>query len=129
VLDPKIDARPRAWLTPVVLVLLSEERSYGYELMERVTQFGFEEINSGIVYRTLRQLEREGLCQSEWETVKGGPARRMYSITDEGVEYLDAWADACKQYQRVLGSFTEAYVSNRSLRSTTTSSEDKEISS
>ena len=30
--EQKIEARPRKWLTPVVLVLLKEESSYGYEL-------------------------------------------------------------------------------------------------
>jgi poly-beta-hydroxybutyrate-responsive repressor len=84
--------------------------------MERITEFGFEEVNAGTLYRTLRQMEREGLCKSEWEAAGSGPARRMYSITEEGVAYLDAWAQACKQYQRVLDSFTQAYTSNRSLR-------------
>jgi DNA-binding PadR family transcriptional regulator len=43
----KIEARPRNWLTPVTLVLLKEESSYGYELMERLEEeFGFEEFFS-----------------------------------------------------------------------------------
>jgi PadR family transcriptional regulator PadR len=125
-LDTKIDARPRAWLTPVILVLLREERSYGCELMKRTIQFGFESINPGTVYRTLRQMEQEELCQSEWEISSSGPARRTYSITDKGVEYLDAWAKACKEYQSVLGSFSHAYTSNRSLRSSATPTEHDE---
>jgi DNA-binding PadR family transcriptional regulator len=41
--EQKVSARPKRWLTPVVLVLLKEESSYGYELMERIEQeFGFE---------------------------------------------------------------------------------------
>ena len=111
----RVDARPRRWLTPVALVILRAENSYGYELMERIQQFGFEEINAGTLYRTLRQMEREGLCTSEWEAGGSGPARRTYSITAEGVAYLDAWAKACKEYQQVLDSFAKAYTSNRSL--------------
>lgn len=125
--EAKIDARPRKWLTPIALVILREENSYGYELMERVTQFGFDEISAGTLYRTLRQMEQEGLCTSEWETARSGPARRMYTITQEGEAYLDEWAEACKQYQRVLSSFAQAYTSNRSLRSR--SSEQGEASS
>ena len=53
-------------MTPVTLVLLEEESSHGYELMERMEEeFGFEQINPGSVYRTLRQMENEGLCSSE----------------------------------------------------------------
>jgi len=57
-------------------------------------------------------MENEGLCESEWETShssNGGPARRMYSITDEGEAYLEAWADACKQYQQVMNEFSRVY--------------------
>ena len=39
----KIQVRPRDWVTPVALVILREESSYGYKLMERLEeQFGFE---------------------------------------------------------------------------------------
>src|SRR5215208_7294733 len=40
----EIQSRPRTWLTPVTLVLLREESSYGYEIIERLEQFGFEQI-------------------------------------------------------------------------------------
>jgi poly-beta-hydroxybutyrate-responsive repressor len=107
----KIEARPRNWLTPVTLVLLREESSYGYELMERLEQFSFERIRAGTLYRTLRRMEQEGLCMSAWERSEGRPARRMYSITESGEAYLAAWAQACKQYQNVMDCFYQAYTS------------------
>ena len=107
--EHKIEVRPRNWLTPVALVLLREESSYGYELMERLEEFGFEQIRAGTLYRILRRMEKEGLCKSEWETPKGGPARRMYSITEAGESYLAAWAEGCKQYQDVMDCFYRAY--------------------
>ena len=110
--EQKIEARPRNWLTPVTLVLLREESSYGYEILERLEEeFGFEQISAGSLYRTLRRTEMDGLCKSEWETSEGGPARRMYSITESGEEHLAAWAQACEQYQNVMDSFARAYTS------------------
>jgi PadR family transcriptional regulator, regulatory protein PadR len=110
--EQKIEARPRNWLTPVALVLLKEESSYGYEILERLEEeFGFEQISAGTVYRSLRRTEKEGLSKSEWETSEGGVARRMYSITEEGESYLAAWAKACEQYQNVMDSFSRAYTS------------------
>jgi poly-beta-hydroxybutyrate-responsive repressor len=81
-----MEARPKNWLVPVTLVMLKQWRSHGYELMERTVELGFEAINPGTVYRTLRKMEKDGLCQSDWETASssGGPPRRMYSITDAG---------------------------------------------
>jgi PadR family transcriptional regulator len=102
--EPKVQARPRRWMVPITLVLLEEE-------------FGFEQINPGSVYRTLRQMENEGLCSSEWDVrAESGPPRRMYAVTEEGKAYLSAWAKACKQYQNLMDEFARIYGS-RSARS------------
>ena len=104
-------------MIPITLVLLEEESSHGYELMERMEEeFGFEQINPGSVYRTLRQMEDEELCSSEWDvSVESGPPRRMYAATEEGKAYLSAWAKACKQYQKLMDEFGRVY--RRSARS------------
>lgn len=105
-----LDLRPRNWLTPVILVTLREKSSHGYELMERIARLGFEAINPGTLYRKLRQMETEGLCESSWETSKEcGPRRRVYALTDAGKAYLSVWAEGCERYQRVLESFFLAY--------------------
>ena len=96
-------------MMPVALVILQNEPSHGYRLMERFEEFGFEPINPGTFYRTLRHLENEGLCKSEWETSSSGPARRVYSVTNDGEAYLTFWAEECKKYQLVLDSFYLAY--------------------
>jgi PadR family transcriptional regulator, regulatory protein PadR len=116
--ETRTEARPRRWLTPVALVILRAQNSPGSELMERIEEFGFEEVSAGTLYRTLRQMEREGLCACEWELAQeeGTPARRTYAITPDGVAYLDTWAKACKEYQKVLDSFARAYTSSASLR-------------
>jgi len=106
-----IETRPRNWLVPVALVTLRHESSHGYVLMERLAQFGFEKINPGTLYRALRQMEKDGLCKSEWERSNGGGslACRVYSVTNSGKAFLDSWAKECKKYQQVLDSFSLAY--------------------
>ena len=110
-----VEARPRNWLVPVILLSLREWNSYGYELMERAAAFGFEAMNPGTLYRTLRQMEKEGIVESTWETSRGGPARRMYSITDAGRAYLDFWAKSLEQYQNTMDTFFRLYT-GRPLR-------------
>ena len=109
VTGPAIQARPKNWLVPVTLVILRESTSYGYELMERLVELGFETLNPGTLYRTLRKMEQDGLCSSEWQTASAGPARRMYSITDAGKAYLDFWVESLEQYQRNMDAFFQAY--------------------
>ncbi len=112
----ELEIRPRNWLVPVILLSLRDWNSYGYELMERAAVFGFEAMNPGTLYRTLRQMEKNGLCESKWETSRGGPARRMYSITDAGEAYLDFWAEALEQYQRNMEAFFSMYAGGSSRK-------------
>jgi PadR family transcriptional regulator, regulatory protein PadR len=95
-----VEIRPRNSLVPVALMTLQEESARGYELMKRLAELGFEEKIPGTLYRTLGQMEQEGLCKTEWETSnEGGRGCRVYSITNEGEAYLDSWAElGGKQY-------------------------------
>src|SRR5437588_1936405 len=85
------EAWSKNWLVPVLLLMLREWSSYGYELMEKMAAFGFSTMNAGTFYRTLRQMEKDGMVSSNWDTSEGGPARRVYSITQAGEEYLKFW--------------------------------------
>ena len=105
-----IDARPKNWLVPVALAVLREQSTHGYELIKRLAGFGFEALNPGTLYRTLRRMENEGLCQTTWDTSNnGGRACRVYSITPAGEAHLDSWAERLKKCQEVLDSFFLAY--------------------
>src|SRR5713101_8748743 len=97
------------WLVPVLLLMLREWSSYGYELMEKMATFGLNAMNPGTFYRTLRQMEKDGMVSSSWDTSEGGPARRMYSITEAGEAYLKYWADSLNQYQKMMDTFFRLY--------------------
>ena len=107
--NSKPEGRPRNWLVPVMLLSLREWNSYGYELLERVAAFGFESMNPGTMYRTLRHMEENGTVKSKWETSGAGPARRMYTITAAGEAYLALWATSLKQYQQTMDAFFKLY--------------------
>jgi PadR family transcriptional regulator len=104
-----IGCRPKNWLVPVVLLSLREWNSYGYELMGRARMFGFEAMNTGTLYRTLRRMEKDGVVESSWEIPGGGPARRMYAITGSGEAYLGVWAKSLERYQHSVEDFFDLY--------------------
>ena len=104
-----IGGRPRNWLEAVVLLSLKEWNSHGYELMQRARIFGFEAMNPGTLYRTLRRMEKDGVVESNWETSGGGPARRMYTITGSGEAHLGVWVTALERYQHSMEDFFELY--------------------
>jgi PadR family transcriptional regulator, regulatory protein PadR len=109
-----IEVRPRNWLVPVTLLTLQQCCSHGYKLMEHTASFGMGAINPGTFYRTLRNMEKDGLCESRWDTSNGaGPARRVYTITDAGEVYLDFWAKSLEQYRRTMDAFFSLYTGGR----------------
>ena len=108
--DTAPNGLPRNWLTPVLLLLLREWSSYGYDLIEKAAAFGFAALNPGTLYRVLRQMEKEGMVSSAWDTTGQGPARRVYSITEAGEAYLKLWAGSLEQYQRLMESFFRLYM-------------------
>jgi PadR family transcriptional regulator PadR len=80
-------------LQPLLLLLLSEKSAHGYELNEKLANFGLElSVEPTTVYRYLRRFEELGLVTSQWETQDAGPARRLYEITDEGRSSLRSFA-------------------------------------
>lgn len=110
------EAWSKHWLVPVILLLLKQWNSYGYELMEKMSAFGVEAINPGAFYRTLRQMEKDGVVSSSWSTSEAGPARRMYSITEAGEAYLKFWAESLDQYQKIMSRFFRLYTAPSSQK-------------
>jgi DNA-binding PadR family transcriptional regulator len=82
-----------------ILFSLLTKPSYGYSLLEEIKDTGIEtgEIPYGILYRTLRSMEMDGLVKSEWQIEETGPSKRVYKITEEGKEYLIDWAKISKK--------------------------------
>mgnify|MGYP000017644991 CR=1 FL=1 len=96
----------RGFLQPCLLFLLAQGPSHGYELMERLAQDPtMPQADPGLLYRTLRQMEAEGLVTSAWDTEGQGPARRRYTLTDEGFEILRAWAARLAAMRADLDAF------------------------
>lgn len=95
-------------LSTSLLAFLKNWDAYGYQLNQKLAETGMPDCDSGTVYRTLRQLEKSGFVSSFWDTSESGPARRMYSLTAAGEIFLSGWIEALQNYQRVLGSESDA---------------------
>ena len=101
------DVQPRMTgdlLTSSLLAFLRRWNAYGYQLVQELGKAGLPGFDSTTVYRTLRQLERDGLVSSFWDTSESGPARRRYALTNSGETFLDVWADIFGKYQQILQS-------------------------
>ena len=105
--------RMLGFIQPWLLLLLSEKPAHGYQLLDKLNQKeDTRSIDPGFLYRTLRQFEEDGLVKSFWDMEGQGPARRVYEITADGIEYLHAWADHIHSTRERLGRFLETHESH-----------------
>jgi PadR family transcriptional regulator PadR len=75
-------------LSLLLLHLLAERESYGYEVVQRLHELGLNDVLEGTVYPALARLEREGRVTSRLVASKSGPARKYYRPAPEGYEVL-----------------------------------------
>ena len=80
---------------PGLLLLLQEGDLHGYELIAGLGRFGMDldALDSGQLYRILRQMEEAGWVTSVWESSDAGPARRVYSLAPLGRQALIMWQE------------------------------------
>jgi poly-beta-hydroxybutyrate-responsive repressor len=121
---PELGRLPKNFLASWLLLLLRNWSAHGYQLIQTLMVMGLGAVDPATVYRTLRQLENEGLISSVWDPQDSGAARRMYTLTAAGEEYLELWAHQLEQYQNVLNRFFDLYTAN--ISDTSEQSEQKE---
>ncbi|MGV8082015.1 MAG: PadR family transcriptional regulator [Coriobacteriia bacterium] len=76
-------------LEGIVLALLARQSAYGYEITAQLREQGFSDIAEGTVYALLIRIEQRGLVNVEKIPSEKGPPRKVYSLNDQGREYLD----------------------------------------
>jgi poly-beta-hydroxybutyrate-responsive repressor len=96
-------------LIPYVLLAVSLQRAHGYLIEEYLRSLGFLSLELSTLYRTLRQLEKDGLLASRWQPGPAGPARRVYSLTAAGRAWLEAWAEVLDAYRGLIDRFFGLY--------------------
>lgn len=74
-----------------LLAVISEEPSYGYEMVRKLSGRGLDLVSEGTVYPLLSRLQRQGLIEGYLVESSEGPARKYYRIADLGREALAEW--------------------------------------
>src|SRR6056297_4088199 len=81
----------RRWQSAFMLLIIAEAPTHGYEIAQKMDDFGCLIKTTGQMggmYRLLSDLEEEGLIRADWETEKPGPAKKIYNVTTKGLERL-----------------------------------------
>jgi PadR family transcriptional regulator, regulatory protein PadR len=96
-------------LSFVLLQLLAERESYGYEVVGRLGEEGID-VLEGTVYPALARLEREGRLSSRLVASTSGPARKYYRPTRAGYAELARGTASWRALTQTLGAVLDRTV-------------------
>ncbi|MDY2608005.1 MAG: PadR family transcriptional regulator [Lachnospiraceae bacterium] len=81
-----------------VLAVISKGETYGYEILQSLSTYGFQDLGEGTMYPVLTRLEKKKYISCRRAKSPLGPIRKYYSITEEGEEYLRNFKE---NYERI----------------------------
>jgi DNA-binding PadR family transcriptional regulator len=89
----------RGDLKYVILDLLKDKPRHGYDIIREIEEisYGFYKPSPGVIYPTLQMLQEMGYVSSTEQEGK-----RVYSITEEGLKFLDDQSNIANGVRRQM---------------------------
>lgn len=88
-----------------VLEMIAQEEIYGYELVQKLRQSGFENMVGGTIYPLLQKLEKKGYIRGQIKPSPDGPDRKCFTITRDGEIYLTEFWQEWSSLVEKVGQF------------------------
>ncbi|HIV00446.1 MAG TPA: PadR family transcriptional regulator [Candidatus Stercoripulliclostridium merdipullorum] len=90
----------------IILRILSEGDSYGYEIAKKIIDAGegVIDIKDATIYTAFKRMEAEGLLTTYWGDGIGGARRKYYRITQKGQQYYDEKLAQWKLIDKILNN-------------------------
>lgn len=89
-----------------ILLIISKEKTYGYEIIIKLHQYGLTSVSDGSIYPILLRLQKKGYIIGTKQKSSTGPSRKYYSLTIKGREYLNGfiknWEQLCYVMNKLL---------------------------
>ncbi|WP_166239542.1 PadR family transcriptional regulator [Paenibacillus turpanensis] len=89
-----------------ILSLIERESTYGYELSQKLQQYGLNDVSEGSIYPILLRLQKELLIEGEMKDSPNGPKRKYYKLTDRGrdtlLDFQKEWSSIARPVEKML---------------------------
>ena len=92
--------------------MIAESTTHGYELVDQIQAVAGNLvcIDPGSMYRLLRAMEEQGFVSSTWQVPEAGPSRRVYEITEQGLEALQIMSSSLSQRAAAMQALADRAV-------------------
>jgi len=93
----------------IILAILKDKDSYGYEIMKTILErgAGLIDIKDATIYTAFKRMEKEGLIATYWGDDGVGPRRKYYGITPKGRKTHEQKAAEWREVNIVLNRLIE----------------------
>ena len=90
----------------IVLQLLRDEPTNGYDLMLRIQAVSKDvlNVNAGSLYPALYRLEERGLIRADWAETEAGRNAKVYSVTTAGRKHLTTERETWQRFSGALAA-------------------------
>lgn len=90
----------------IVLQLLRDEPTNGYDLMLRIQAVSKDvlNVNAGSLYPALYRLEERGLVRADWAETAAGRNAKVYSVTVAGRKHLATERETWQRFSGALAA-------------------------
>lgn len=89
----------RGDISALILAVLDPAPLHGYHIARSLKeQGGAAKMTEGQIYPYLHKLEAVGLVTARWDTETGGAPRRIYQLTEAGVQELQKQRKIWKEF-------------------------------
>ncbi len=97
----------RGYNDTIILFLLSEGPSYGYEISKKIRTISEEKymIKETTLYSAFNRMEKNGYIESYPEVAENGKKRTYYRITPTGLQYYQEKCEEWKLTKDVIERF------------------------
>jgi DNA-binding PadR family transcriptional regulator len=89
-------------LSITIIDLIKDKPVHGGEIYQSLKEKFQIDTPRGIIYTILRRMESDGLIVSNWDIQESGPAKRIYRITEEGLEYLKISMERLRRSRQLI---------------------------
>lgn len=90
-----------------ILSVLKDRDLYASEILERLKEARLLVVE-GTLYPLLTRLKNADLLQYRWEESNSGPPRKYYTLTEEGIQFLEELKSTWEELQQAINKVTQS---------------------
>ncbi len=90
-----------------ILEIIDKQETYGYEISQKLSQYGLGEVSEGTIYPLLLRLQKNNLVDASLKSSVSGPKRKYFKLTEKGQieleEFRKNWVDLFTAVNKLMG--------------------------